>query len=296
MKVLITGAGGLVGCAVTRHCAAEGDQVTSLDHHALDITDARSVSETVVAARPDVVFNCAAWTDVDGCESDPEHAQQANARGPELLATTCREMDALLITISTDYVFDGKKDGFYTQRDQPNPISTYGRSKLEGERRSQTAWARTIVVRSGYIFGAGGTNFLSTVVARARRGESLKAINDMFGTPTYAPQLAARLRRLAQMDLPGTFHVVNSGEGASFDTFARTALEVAALDPTVAESVSLAELNRPAPRPRNSRLRCLLSNAVGLDPLPDWQEALRDFVLAQANDSQSAVVSGLKTG
>jgi dTDP-4-dehydrorhamnose reductase len=296
LKVLITGAGGLVGRAVDRHCAAEGDQVTALDHHALDITNAHSVRESIVAAQPDVVINCAAWTNVDGCESDSEHAEQANARGPELLATTCREIEALLITISTDYVFDGKKDGFYTQRDQPNPISAYGRSKLEGERRAQTAWARTIVVRSGYIFGAGGTNFLSTVVGRARRGESLKAINDMFGTPTYAPHLAGRLRRLAQMDLPGTFHVVNAGTGVSFEGFARAAMGCAGLDANLLQSTSLAELNRPAPRPRNSRLRCVLSEAVGLDPLPDWQQALRDFVFTQANDSESAFVSGLKTG
>ena len=137
--------------------------------------------------------------------------------------SSCRAFDALLITISTDYIFDGAKAGFYTQRDQPNPLSVYGSSKLEGERRAQREWARTIVVRSGYIFGTGGTNFLSTVMLRARRGESLKVIKDMFGTPTYARDLAQRLLRLAQLDLPGTYHVVNSGEGVSFEGFARAA-------------------------------------------------------------------------
>jgi dTDP-4-dehydrorhamnose reductase len=296
LKVLITGAGGLVGRAVTTHCAAAGDQVSAFDHRALDISEAQSVRKTFDAARPDVVINCAAWTDVDGCESDPERAQHANAGGPELLASTCREIDALLITISTDYVFDGNKDGFYTQRDQPNPISVYGASKLEGERRAQAAWARTIVVRSGYIFGVGGKNFLSTCLARARRGEPIKAISDMVGTPTYARDLAQRLRQLAQMDLPGTYHVVNAGAGVSFENFARSALEIAGLDNSLLQSSTLAEMNRPAPRPLNSRLRCLLSEALRLDLLPNWDEALRDFAAAEIVDNQSAVVFGSKTG
>lgn len=277
MKVAVTGAGGLVGRAVTAHCTAQGDDVSSLDHRALDITDAAAVKLLIGSLQPDVVINCAAWTDVDGCESDPQRAERANALGPELLASICRDIDAQLITISTDYVFDGARDGFYTQRDQPNPISIYGRSKLAGERRAQQANARTIVVRSGYIFGAGGNNFLSTLLNRARRGEHLQAISDMTGTPTYAPDLAVRLRDLASLDLPGTYHVVNQGEGVSFEGFARAAIEDAALDPDVLQSTTLSALDRPAPRPRNSRLRCLLSEAIGLAPLPDWRDALRRF-------------------
>lgn len=281
MKVAVTGAGGVLGRAVKTHCAAQDDEVHEFDHKALDIADASTVKSQLGDLKPDVVFNCAAWTDVDGCESDPTRAESANALGPELLAATCRDIDALLITISTDYVFDGGKDGFYTQRDHPNPISVYGHFKLEGERRAQTAYARTIVVRSGYIFGAGGTNFLSTVLDRARRGEPLKAISDMTGTPTYAADLAARLRELAALDLPGTYHVVNAGDGTSFETFARTALEVGGIDPALLQSTTLAELNRPARRPRNSRLRCLLSEAIGLTPLRGWQAALEDFVTSQ---------------
>jgi dTDP-4-dehydrorhamnose reductase len=282
LKVAVTGAGGLLGRAVTKHCAAQGDDVHSFDHHGLDIADASLVKSQLGTLKPDVVFNCAAWTDVDGCESDPKRGESANALGPQLLAATCRDIDALLITISTDYVFDGAKNGFYTQRDHPNPISVYGHFKLEGERRAQTAYARTIVVRSGYIFGAGGINFLSTVLDRARRGERLKAISDMTGTPTYALDLAARLRELAKLDLPGTYHVVNAGDGASFETFARRALELGGVDPALLQSSTLAELKRPAPRPRNSRLRCLLSEAIGLTPLRGWQAALEDFVTSQS--------------
>ena len=282
MKVVVTGAGGLLGRATNAHCAARGDEVHAFDHGALDITDAAAVKRQLSDLKPDVVFNCAAWTDVDGCESDPNRAERANALGPQLLASTCRDTDALLITVSTDYVFDGTKEGFYTQRDHPNPISVYGRSKFEGERRAQTAYARTIVIRSGYIFGSGGTNFLSTVLDRARRGEHLKAISDMTGTPTYAADLAARLRELAELDLPGIYHVVNAGDGVSFESFARTALEIGRVDPAGLTSTTLAQLNRPAPRPRNSRLKCLLSGAIGLAPLPDWREALRHFVSLQS--------------
>ncbi|HEY5838359.1 MAG TPA: dTDP-4-dehydrorhamnose reductase [Pyrinomonadaceae bacterium] len=282
MKVAVTGAGGLLGRAANSHCAAQGDEVHAFDHSALDITDAAAVKTQLGDLRPDVVFNCAAWTDVDGCESDPDRAERANALGPQLLASTCREIDALLITVSTDYVFDGMKAGFYTQRDHPNPISVYGRFKLEGERRAQTTYARTIVVRSGYIFGVGGTNFLSTVLDRARRGDRLTAISDMTGTPTYATDLAVRLRELAELDLPGVYHVVNAGDGGSFERFARAALEIGGVDPARLVSTTLDELNRPAPRPRNSRLKCLLSEAIGLAPLPDWREALRHFISLQS--------------
>ncbi len=282
MKIAVTGAGGLLGRATNTHCASQGDEVHAFDHGALDITDAAAVKRQLSDLKPDVVFNCAAWTDVDGCESDPNRADRANALGPQLLASTCRDIDALLITVSTDYVFDGTKEGFYTQRDHPNPISMYGRFKLEGERRAQTAYARAIVVRSGYIFGAGGTNFLSTVLDRARRGERLQAISDMTGTPTYAPDLAVRLRELAESDLPGIYHVVNAGNGVSFETFARTGLEMGGVDPNLLQSTTLAELKRPAPRPRNSRLRCLLTEAIGLSPLRDWQAALEDFVTSQS--------------
>jgi dTDP-4-dehydrorhamnose reductase len=281
--MLIAGAGGLVGRAVFEHCKREGDQIARLDHTSLDITDEDQVNAAFDRERPDVVINCAAWTDVDQCEIDPDRARKVNAYGPELLALGCRRLGALFITISTDYVFDGEKPGFYTQRDQPNPQSTYAHSKLEGERRAQNAWAGTIIVRSGYIFGVGGRNFLSSAIERARRGETLRAISDVAGTPTYAPDLARQLRRLAQLDLPGTYHVVNAGEGSSFEEFARCALETAGLDTELVQGVGLDSLNRPAPRPRNSRLRCLFSEALGLDPLPSWQNALQDYVRATAS-------------
>jgi dTDP-4-dehydrorhamnose reductase len=278
LKILITGAKGLVGSALVEHCSARGDEVFAYDHKTLDIADAAAVDSTIKQQRPDAVINCAAWTDVDGCESDPERASQANAIGPRHLARASKNVDAVLITISTDYVFDGRKEGFYTQRDQPSPISVYGRVKLEGERGAQEAHARTIVVRTGFIFGQGGKNFLSNVVARVAKGEKLKAIKDYWGMPTYARDLAARLRELAVLDLPGVYHVVNSGAGASFETFSREALRLAGYGSELVEVISGDTLARPAPRPRNSKMKCLLSEAIGLQPLPPWQEGLAQFI------------------
>lgn len=278
MKILITGAGGLVGRALTEHCQGKGDEVFAYDHQSLDIVDNEKVDKVIAECRPEAVINCAAWTNVDACESDPEKTEQVNSRGPENLARASRRVDAVFVTISTDYVFDGLKEGFYTQRDYPAPINVYGKFKLESERRSQAEHARTIVVRAGYIFGVGGRNFLSTVVSRARNGEQLGAIYDCYGTPTYGRDLAARLRELAVKDLPGIYHVTNSGAGASFETFAREALALAKLPTDSIESVSMDSLARPAPRPRNTRLECVLSPAIGLSPLRPWQEALAAFV------------------
>jgi dTDP-4-dehydrorhamnose reductase len=277
LRVLITGAGGMVGRALVAHCRAQGDEVSAHERARLDITNAAEVYATVARARPETVINCAAWTDVDGCELNPERALAVNAEAVETLALASRAGGASFITISTDYVFAGDKEGFYTQRDDPEPQSAYGMSKLQGERRAQVASARTIIVRTGWVFGPNGKNFLTTALARARRGEQLPAINDAYGTPTYAPHLAARLRELAALDLPGVYHVANSGDGTSFAGFARAAVALAGNNEATVAEVSMDSLQRPAPRPRNSRLRCLLSVAIGLASLPDWQDALREF-------------------
>lgn len=278
MRVLVTGAGGMVARAVREFCEGSGDSIFAYDRSQLDIANATDVLETVRRVKPEAVINCAAWTDVDGCEADAARAFAVNAHGPENLAVASREVNAVFVTISTDYVFDGTKEGFYTQEDEPKPLSVYGRAKLEGEQRSLEANEASIVVRSGFIFGRGGKNFLSTIVDRARRNEQLKAITDAYGTPTYGRDLAQRLRELAELKHPGIFHVVNSGEGASYAEFAREAIKRADLGEPPIEEVLEASLNRPAPRPQNSRMRCLLSPALGLAPLPDWRDAVARFI------------------
>jgi dTDP-4-dehydrorhamnose reductase len=280
VRVFVAGAGGMVGRAVSLHCKARGDQVVAADHSSLDIADRANVMAALNENKPDVVINCAAWTDVDECERDPKRAYSANALGPENLALASRSVNAGFLTISTDYVFDGSKQGFYTQRDDPNPQSVYAVAKLDGERRAHDTYARTIIVRSGFIFGPGGKNFLSAIVQKVEENEPIKAISDSFGTPTFVLDLAQRLRELAELDLPGVFHIANAGDGASYEEFARTVVQATGQN-AVIQPVTDASLQRPARRPANSRLKCLYSEALGLSPLRPWRGALAHFIEIQ---------------
>lgn len=273
MKVVVTGSRGLLGGVVADRFAAAGDQVAAFDRQQLDIGNRDAVRQVLERERPDWIINAAAYTDVDGCETDTERNNAANALGPGNLALEGKRVGAGLITVSTDYVFDGRKDGFYTQRDDPNPLSEYGKAKLHGERLAQVANARTIVVRVGWLFGKGGRNFLSKLPDLLAVGAPIKAINDSFGTPTYAPHMADRLRELALRDLPGIYHMANSGEGTSYAGFARALAPAFAIEEVAADS-----LHRPAPRPQNSRLACVLQDAIGLAPLPDWRDAVNGFL------------------
>ncbi len=274
MKILVTGAGGLVGGETTKYCQNIGDTVVAATRAELDIADKQAVFEFLEREKPDSVINCAALTDVDGCETNVEQNYQANAYAVENLALGCRKIGANLVTISTDYVFDGAKTDFYTQRDDTNPTSEYGKAKLLGEHLALTNLGRAIVVRSGWIFGRNGKNFLSKMPELLFAGKTIKAIGDSHGTPTFAVDLAKRLRELAELDLPGVYHVTNSGEGTTYKGFAR---EIG-INQNLIESVSFADLKRPAPRPQNSKLRCLISEKFGLAPLPDWKTALRNYV------------------
>lgn len=274
MKILITGSNGMVAQATAEYCRTKGDSVVALTREQLDIGQKDVVLDVLDNERCDSVINCAAWTDVDGCETNRGKNYAANAIGVENLAIGCRTVGANLVTISTDYIFDGTKSGFYTQRDDPRPVSEYGRAKLEGERLAQAALARTTVVRAGWIYGTNGQNFLSKVVGQRLRGETVTAISDSFGTPTYASDLAKRLRELAELDLPGIYHVANAGDGTSYAGVARAILPGTGL----VKEIAAATLDRPAARPQNSRMRCLLSEAIGLEPLRAWETALQEFV------------------
>ena len=175
-------------------------------------------------------------------------------------------------------VFDGSNSGFYTQRDTPSPVSEYGLSKLEGERLARDAYARTIIVRSGWIYGEHGTNFLSVIHKLLAEGKPITAISDAYGTPTSADDLARRMRELVELDLPCIFHVTNAGEGTSYLGFAEAVCEIGGLDRSLVGPVSKDDLKRPAPRPDSSKLACLFSERFGLEPLPDWRIALERFL------------------
>lgn len=278
MKILVTGANGMVARAVIAHCESIGDEVSPFTRQTLDIADRQSVFEVLNETKPDAVINCAAYTDVDGAETNAEKCCAANAAGVENLALAARKIDCGFVTISTDYVFDGAKTDFYTQRDTPNPLSVYAQSKLAGERLAQNAYARSIVVRTGWIYGDGGTNFLSVMHNLLAAGKTIKAISDAYGTPTFAKDLARRLREIARLDLPCVFHVTNSGAGASYEDFAQKVCELGGFDANLLESVPNESLKRPAARPQSSKLACVFSDRLGLPPLQNWENALAEFL------------------
>jgi len=278
MKIVITGANGMVARATAKYCAFLGDDVIGLTRADLDISDSSAVSRVIGDIRPDAVINCAAFTDVDGAESNENASYAANAIGVGNLAEASRRTKSSFVTISTDYVFDGSETGFYTQRSAPNPQGVYARSKREGEIKAFAAYPRTMIVRSGWIYGHGGTNFLSVMSKLLETGKPIKAINDSYGTPTSADDLAKRLREFAEADLPGVYHVTNSGEGTSYFGFAEKVCEIAGFERDLLLPTSHTELSRPAPRPVSSKLACLISEKLGFARLRDWEQALADFL------------------
>ncbi|PYS99485.1 MAG: dTDP-4-dehydrorhamnose reductase [Acidobacteria bacterium] len=278
MKILITGANGMLARAAIAHCREIGDEVFALTRQELNIADSNAVADWFGSERPDAVLNCAAYTDVDGAESNPELARLANEVGPENLARSSKSIGARFVTVSTDYVFDGENGGFYTESDSPNPRGVYAITKYDGEVAASRANPDSVIVRSGWIYGHGGTNFLSVMHRLLGEGKRIKAIADAYGTPTFANDLAKRLRELAQTSVSGIFHVTNQGEGTSYLGFAEKLCEVGGYDKGLLEPVSNDDLKRPAPRPVSSKLGSVRMIATGLGPLSDWESALAAFL------------------
>jgi dTDP-4-dehydrorhamnose reductase len=268
----------MVARSAATYCRSLGDEVAAITHADLDISDRDSVFAAFERLRPSIVLNCAAYTNVDDAETNVEKCYAANAVGPENLAAASSEFGSVFVTISTDYVFDGERDGFYTEDDEPNPQGVYAKSKYEGERRAAAVNPDAAIVRSGWIYGEFGTNFLSVVRDLLARDKKIAAISDSFGTPTYAFDLAVRLRELAGLKASGIFHVTNHGPGASYFEFAREVAGIGGFDPELIEPVSKDSLDRPAPRPANSRLACVRIGESGLGPLRDWKAALSEYL------------------
>jgi len=274
---LITGAGGLLGRALGSLLGASAWRVVQLARADLDITSEDRVREAIESHRPDVVFNCAATPDVDRCEREPEMATEVNEQGPRWLARHAGRAGAEMVHVSTDYVFDGAKEGYYTQEDTPNPLSVYARSKLAGEMAVREEAERFYIIRSSWIFGAGGKNFGSRVIELARAGERLKGVTDQISIPTYTADLARRIEEIVNLRAHGLYQVTNEGPTSWYE-FARLALDMAGLGGVDIEPVTRAELRQIAPRPRNSAMRCLVSEKLGLAPLGHWRDSLPEFV------------------
>jgi dTDP-4-dehydrorhamnose reductase len=254
-----------------------GWRVVALTHEQLDITRGAEVRAAVERARPRYIINCVATADVDRCEREPDWAFSVNEEGPRLLARASKESGAELVHVSTDYVFDGSKTGFYTQLDEAKPISVYGKSKLAGELAVRHELDQSYVVRTSWIFGVGGKNFGSRVIERARCGVELKGVTDQTSIPTYAPDLAMRIVEILGLGRHDLYQVTSTGVATWYD-FALLALELAGLGDKEIQPVTRASLNLGAPRPQNSAMRCLVSESLGLEPLRHWRDALKDFV------------------
>jgi dTDP-4-dehydrorhamnose reductase len=257
--------------------AETGWRVVAMPRTALDITSEDDVLRAIEAACPDLLINCAATADVDRCEVDSDWAYAINERGPAILARACRQFGVEIVHVSTDYVFDGSKDGFYTQEDVPQPLSVYGQSKVAGEVSVREATSRCYVVRTSWLFGVGGKNFGSRVIGYAREGAPIKGVTDQTSIPSYAPDVSARIEEIVTLGVHGLYHVTSTGP-ATWLEFARAALGLAGLGDTEIEPVRRADLNQRAPRPHNTAMRCLLSEKLGLEPLRHWRDALVEFV------------------
>ena len=277
VRVLITGAAGQLGHDCRLVCEAAGDDVIALDRASLDVTDRDAVLGAVHAARPDAVINCATWTAVDACEGDPARAFLTNGLAARFMADACRQTNAHLVHISTDYVFDGTKVDPYHEWDEPNPASVYGASKLAGER--EVLGIGATVARTSWLCGEFGPNMVKTILKFAAVKDTLTFVDDQRGHPTFTADLAPLIRRLAVDRRPGVHHTTNAGAVSWFE-FAQAVVAAAGRDPGMVSPCTTAELQppRPAPRPANSVLDNAVLRGSGLPLLRDFREPLTELV------------------
>ncbi|HHY46030.1 MAG TPA: dTDP-4-dehydrorhamnose reductase [Firmicutes bacterium] len=276
MKVIITGAKGMLGQDMVAEFQRRDYEVHAANHKSLDITDIHAVRKVIEALRPDVVVNCAAYTNVDKAESEPEVAMRVNGLGPRNLALACEATGAVLLHISTDYVFDGEKEGPYEIWDTPNPINVYGKSKLWGEKYVRSLMHRYFIVRTSWLFGKGGRNFVTTMLELAKRGEPIRVVDDQWGCPTYTVDLAKACADLLESGCFGIYHVTNQGATTWYE-FAKKVFELSHATVMI-EPITSSCLCRPAVRPKNSVLEGFpIQESVGY-VLRMWQLALGEYL------------------
>jgi dTDP-4-dehydrorhamnose reductase len=298
---LITGAAGMLGTDLAALLAAAGEPVTALSRSDLDITDPAAAAAAVEAAKPDVVVNCAAWTAVDDAESHEEAALAINGHAVASLATACRNAGAALVQPSTDYVFDGSATSPYAEDAVPAPRTAYGRTKLAGERAAlATLPEAAYVVRTAWLYGRHGDNFVRTMLRLAHSGTSPAVVDDQRGQPTWSADVARQISSLIWVGAPpGIYHATSSGETTwfglaeeVFKLFAASppptdaSARVGTSTPTPTPTTSAAYL-RPAPRPAYSVLGHAAWTSAGISPIPDWRDALHRAFPALLDYAQS---------
>lgn len=277
LKVLITGARGQLGCDLEDNFhRIDSCQVISLGREEMDVTQSTNVQEFVAANAPDVVIHSAANTNVDGCELEPDSAYRVNVLGSRNIAVASEKVGAKLVYVSTDYVFDGTSQRPYTEFDTTNPISVYGKSKLAGERYVAGFSSKHFIVRTSWLYGGHGNNFVKTMLRLAKEKTELNVVDDQVGSPTYTKDLARFIAVLVRTDLYGTYHATNTGSCSWFQ-FAKTIFQMAGLSHINVSPITTSEFNRPAPRPAYSVLD---HYCIRLEELPDlrpWKEALQEY-------------------
>jgi dTDP-4-dehydrorhamnose reductase len=283
MKLLVTGAGGMLGGDVVLAAGNAGHEVVGFGHTELDVSDAAALAAKLELERPDVVINCAAWTDVDGAEETEEAAMAANGQGAGHVAAAAAEVGAAVVYVSTDYVFDGAKGAPYVEADQPAPLSAYGRTKLAGEEATAAANKRHFVVRSSWLFGIGGSNFVETMLRLAATQNEVLVVRDQVGSPTYTWHLAYGIVRLIEGVEFGIHHMAAAGVCSWYD-FAREIFDQAKVECRVL-SATTEMLGRPAPRPPYS---ALVSQREHTIELPSWQDGLSAYLAQRSSEREAA--------
>ena len=274
MKILITGAYGMLGSDLRE--TLKNFELICTGSKDLDITDEEKVMDFITEKSPDLVINAAAYTAVDDCETNYDEAYAVNAIGPRNLAIACKRQDIPLIHISTDYVFDGSKRTPLMENDKLGPQSAYGKTKLAGEEFIQENTDKYFILRTAWLYGLHGGNFVKTMLDLAETHDEITVVNDQIGSPTYSLDLAVAITNLLQSDKYGIYHVTNEGECSWYD-FAKAIFEFSNIDVNVIP-VSTEEFPRPAPRPHYSVLDNKKWNASGFVPMRDYKEALGSFL------------------
>jgi dTDP-4-dehydrorhamnose reductase len=280
----VTGAGGMLGRAVLARLAATGDAIAHRRADC-DLADAGATQDWFAAHRPNVIVHCAAWTDVDGCESDPERAWRDNATATRNVAQAAAATGAALLHMSTDYVFDGEKPGPYVEDDPPAPLGVYGRTKVAAEEEVRRHAPRAWIVRTSWLFGAGGRNFVRTIAGLLAERDEIRVVADQVGSPTYTPDLAQCLEAILERGAFGVYHVTNAGACSWFELAAAIAVRLGSAARVV--PCTSAEFPRRARRPRNSVLDCGFYRAQGLPAARPWGAALDDYLAVLAAEART---------